>query len=122
MHEFAIMSDVIQNVLSVAEKEDARKVTKIFLSVGELMMVTPESLRLAFEALAEDERIKGAELVVEMEKARMRCSRCGNETCSLPKDISHHHEAPVLRCEKCGCALDVLGGREVIVREIEIER
>jgi hydrogenase nickel incorporation protein HypA/HybF len=109
MHELSIADAVV----TIASRHAAgRKVTRVDVRVGHLRQVVPDSLAFAFELLAADTELEGAELVIEEVPARVRCKACAAETTL---------EAFPAHCAACGgFDVEVIGGDELLVESLEL--
>lgn len=75
MHEFSIAEALVEQVRTRLRR-DAR-LTAVGVRAGPLRMIEPQSLALAWEALARDSAFATAELELEMLPWRFVCSACG---------------------------------------------
>lgn len=113
MHELSIAMSLVEQVEKVVREQNAVSVPRITVTVGQLSGVDPEALRGAFPLAAEDTPAAGAELVVELVAARVRCRACGQS--STPT-------APFLFCVGCrSTEVDVEAGRELFIKSIEVD-
>lgn len=64
MHEFALIQDMIEEVLSRMKAHDPARVKVVELNVGESSGYSAESLRQAYDVLTEGTPLGDAELVV----------------------------------------------------------
>jgi len=71
------MQNVLQTVELSAEQHHICRINKVKLVIGQLTMALPDSLQFAFEALKPGTIFANASLVVEEQKARCQCRRCG---------------------------------------------
>lgn len=110
MHELSIA----ESIVAVAEHHAAgRRVTRIELRVGHLRQVVPTALEFAFQLVAADTLLDGAELAIEDVPARGRCRACGTETTMSGFPLA---------CSACGgLDLEVLAGEELLVDSLELE-
>ncbi len=65
MHELSVAERVLRTVVSEAEARSAVKVTAVRLRLGDLQMITQETLQETFNELAADSIAQGAELRVQ---------------------------------------------------------
>ena len=78
MHEFSTMQSIVETIVEEAKKIGAKKVTKVYLEIGELTFLGDEQMRFAFDILKEKTIMEDAELILKKIKARIRC-KCGYE-------------------------------------------
>ncbi|SFH28037.1 hydrogenase nickel incorporation protein HypA/HybF [Desulfotomaculum arcticum] len=113
MHEFSLISALMETVLESAEQNRISKVTRVKLIVGEFHGALPEVLSFAFEALAADTVCSSAELDMEIKKGLLRCTHCGHE---------FSNAFFINRCPVCGARdVDILAGRELHIDYYEGE-
>ncbi len=80
MHEMA----VTQGILNLAlEHAQGHRITEIYLRVGRMAPVVPDSVKLFFEYLSKDSLAEGAKLHFEIMPVEMTCTECGQ-----PADLS----------------------------------
>jgi hydrogenase nickel incorporation protein HypA/HybF len=94
-----------------ARERNAVSVRRVHVRVGELSGVDPELLASAYEIFRERTLCEGAELSIERVGAQWECVSCGGERAARG----------YLRCERCGGALRLVRGDEIILQQIEME-
>jgi hydrogenase nickel incorporation protein HypA/HybF len=115
MHELSVVGEVVKIVLANAEKNGARKVLKVNLSIGELRDAVDEWLQRLFNYMTADTIAEGAVLIIERLPIIFRCA-CGEEF-----NVSLKHLKNVA-CPHCGNHNVVLiSGREFYIRNIEVQ-
>lgn len=98
---------------SIPEEIKDARVMRVNLMVGKLSAVMPDSLRFCFEIAGKDTPLAGAELVIEEIPVRIRCRACQFETMV---------DTPMFQCRECGGdSVEIISGRELDIRSIEIE-
>lgn len=110
MHEMAIATGLLRQVLAAAEAHDVERVEEVHVTCGVLRLVVPEALRAAFEVLSEGTAAAGAKLEVTAEPAKARCRKCGE-----------FFEAGIRQfaCPACGQAdVDIVGGDDIVLTSI----
>ena len=113
MHELAITQSMVDIVLEQAEKEGAKRVEAISLTIGELSGFVEESVQFYFGFLSKGTLAEGAELTFNSVPARVRCRNC--------EQIFHLKELD-WSCPHCGQSnLEIMSGKELYVDSIEIE-
>ena len=109
MHEIGLCEGVLGVVLEAA---DGRAVRRVRVRVGKLLRVWPESFELAWRLVGEATPAGAAAVELDELPARIRCRGCRHE--AQPEDL------PL--CPRCGSSdVEVLGGDELIVEEVELE-
>ncbi len=128
MHEFSIACEIFDQVIDTAKANRATEVKKVILQMGRLAHTNPEQLSFCFNVLAEGSIAENADFVVEMIAPSLECE-CGYEGDIEEKRI---RESSALRsellayvaamdCPICGKQAQITGGRELIIKSIEIE-
>jgi len=110
VHELSLSSAIVNTVVKHAAD---RPVTAVYLRVGALRQVVPDTLEFYFEFVARGTVCEGARLEQEIIDARLRCRGCGHEW-----DI----EIPAFRCPACsGSDVEIAAGNEFEVEAIDVE-
>jgi len=113
MHELSICQSLLDIVLDTARKNDATRVSRVNVEIGELRGVVPDSLTFYFEFLTKDTMAEGAELHIDIVPARKRCRTCG---------AMHLDEGDGVRCPLCQSTdAELVMGMELQIRDIEVE-
>ncbi len=121
MHEFSVTSQIVQSVLTEAEKRGAKKVTEVDLVVGKLTFLGLEQLRFAFEALTKDTIMEGAKLVIEEQEGIVKCKNCDYEGgFKYEDDPLYHVPLPTLKCPRCGSMVEITAGKECTIKSIKL--
>jgi hydrogenase nickel incorporation protein HypA/HybF len=118
MHEYSVMSQIVEIILAEAKKRDAEKVSGVSLDIGEFTFLGEEQLKFAFEVLTKDTVASGAILHITTRRGTVECT-CGYSGApERPDDL--HSLAPVLKCPKCGRIALVKDGQGCTVRDISL--
>lgn len=113
MHEVGIMESALGAVLAQARAHHAQRVHRIVLRVGALAGVDADSLRFAFEALAQDTPAAEAILEVVEVPARVHCTSCREDFIA--------DGSVIFSCPRCGqLSGDIRQGRELELSRIEM--
>jgi hydrogenase nickel incorporation protein HypA/HybF len=108
VHELAITESI---VAAVREKLGDAPVRRVCVEVGALSGVVPDALLFSFEVATEGTSLAGAELDIVRQSGRARCRDCG----------ARFDTDDLLALCACGSAdVEVLGGRELRIREVEV--
>ena len=113
MHEMSIAEGILQTVLDTASQCNARRVESVELSVGQMRLVVPEALQMAWEAITEGTIACGAQLAVTETPIEARCKQCGRAFQPAINDYL---------CPNCGQAdVDITAGDDIILTAVACE-
>ena len=113
MHEFAICSGLLRQVQSLAEEHGARRVVSVKLAIGALSGVETEAMRFCFDAVTRGSVADGAALEIVAVPGTSWCMQCG-----VSVEVAERYDP----CPRCGgYQLQVQGGTEMRVKELEVE-
>ncbi|HMK39816.1 MAG TPA: hydrogenase maturation nickel metallochaperone HypA [Bacteroidota bacterium] len=113
MHELSIAQSIAEIVLQHIPGKEGVSVRSVRLTLGAMAGVVPDSLEFCFSAIAEGTPLEGAHLEIEHVPLTAHCNSCGADG---------EIEPTLFACGRCGgTSLHVLSGREMQVRDIEIE-
>ncbi len=115
MHEISLVQGLFQQLAELARQNNMSKVVTVTMQIGPLSGVVADSFRFGFDILsAEDELVRGAELVINTTAVTYLCSRCGatfESTAERPES-----------CAQCDeVFLTAEGGDELILEKVEME-
>ncbi len=79
MHEFSLVTTLLEQVDTIRREQNAGSVVSIRVSVGEFSGVEPDLFRNAYEMLIEETPMRGAELQMTCEPLRANCEHCGSD-------------------------------------------
>ena len=113
MHEFSLMTGVLDAVEASAREHGASRVVEIKLVIGEMAEVLEDAMDFAFEALTPTTLAEGARLTMIKIVPKSRCLACGTEF----EHDRYHFYCPV--CDSL--ATELLAGRELYIESMEIE-
>jgi hydrogenase nickel incorporation protein HypA/HybF len=119
MHEFSVMSQMVEGIVEEARKWNAVKVEEVVLELGEFTMLGEEQLRFAYEVLTKDNLLKGSKLTIVPIKGTVECD-CGFRGDMSPSEGTPHRSVPILECPKCGGLARIAGGRECTVKNLRV--
>ena len=112
MHEMALCESLVAIIEEQATIEHFCRVHSVSLEVGALAGVEVEALRFGFQVVSQDTVAEGAELKILPSKVFARCPLCGAQELMLPPSGS---------CLQCGGKLHRTDGRELSIKEMEVE-
>ena len=70
MHEMHLLKDLLADLLKAAEKNQAKKITKVYLRMGTFTEINEEILRHFFKEKAKGTVAEGAEVIIEASETR----------------------------------------------------
>jgi hydrogenase nickel incorporation protein HypA/HybF len=112
VHELSIACELVKSAAAEAERHGAARVVGLDLVLGALTGVEPDALVFAFPVAAAGTRCDGAELRIEIERAKGRCVDC-----SATSEVDSLMSA----CPECGAwPIGLEGGREMRLRSVEV--
>ena len=113
MHESGIALSILEIIEQEVLPYKGSKVINVKLRIGKLSGVMPDALRFAFEALSIGGIAEGASLEIEEVPLTIRCNKCKKVSVS---------DVPFMICPHCeGVEVEMIGGRELEIKEMEIE-
>lgn len=113
MHELAITEDILHIAVEHAEQAEAKRLTDIHITIGDLSSVVDDSVQFYFDFLSPGTLAEGAQLHFKRIRTRLRCRNCGQEF--EPRGMDW-------RCPGCqALGGDVIAGKEFFVESIEVE-
>ena len=119
MHEFSIMSQMVQILLAEIKNNNLRSVSRVKLAVGDLTFLGEEQLKFCYDVLAKDNILKGSELVIEKVEPEIRCTGCEyTGTLEYQEADEFHFRLPQFTCPKCNSKVDIIKGKDCIIQEI----
>lgn len=111
MHEYSLVSALIDRVEEEARRHGALAVARVRLRVGERAGVEPDLLRTAFEMARAGTVCAGAELEMVPIVARWACRACGGAIAAGER----------LACPACGEPARLVEGDELVLERLEME-
>ncbi len=111
MHEYSIVSSLMDQVETIARSREAIAVERLYLQIGELSGVEIELLETAFEMFREGTICADAALEVHPVAACWACPRCDRPIAA----------GQALRCDDCRQPARLTRGDEIILERVELE-
>ncbi len=113
MHEGALTENLFEHVLIHAREANARRVTRVKVTIGALSDATPDSIQFYFSQLAPGTIVEGAQLEFDSAPGTAKCPSCGDEF--KIDDI-------YATCPKCNTfPIKVISGEGVYLSSLEVE-
>jgi hydrogenase nickel incorporation protein HypA/HybF len=114
MHEMGIAMQVVEvAAASIPEHLKNCRVQGVYVRIGKLSSVVPDSLRFCFDIVSKDSAIAGATLHIEVIPVTARCKSC---------DHRWTITGPAFSCPGCDSGMiELTSGQELDIASIEIE-
>ena len=114
MHEISVLHHALNTIEDAAREDNARRVSKIVLEVGELTGILPSVFETFFPMLIEDRPLfQDAELVVAVRPGRGLCDDCNN----MYNVFKNEGICPSCKSRN----KTIISGTELVIREITVE-
>lgn len=121
MHEFSVTSQIVNNVLTEAEKHEAKKIVQVNLAIGKLTFLGIEQVRFAYKLLVKGTIAEKSKLVIKEKDGVVKCSKCSYEGDFKYEDNPMYHiPMPTLKCPKCGNIVKIVEGKECTIESIKL--
>lgn len=114
MHEMSLTEGVVRILEEQAAQHGFAKVKTVWLEIGELSSVDPESMAFCFDAVTKGSAVAdGARLEIVRIPGQAFCLGCGESVA-----VANRFDP----CPKCGgFGLRVTQGEEMRIKELEVE-
>ena len=114
MHEQSIVEALLAKVLEEAQKEEAKKVLRVYLVIGELSGVLTDAVDFYFSFLSRDTIAADASLFFIQPPTQVRCRNCN--TVFSPENLN-------LNCPECKeRKIEIISGRELYIESLEVDK
>ena len=114
MHEYSIVTALLEECDRHAKDNQAKKITKVELKLGILSGVEPALLETAFAAFKLEGICAEAELKINIQPLILRCHDCSKETT--------HDERSIVCQHCCSTNTQVLDGEDMMLMQLELEQ
>lgn len=112
MHELSLAQSIIDIVDETLNGED-NKLLDVFVEIGELVAVVPESLEFCYNVITENTKYAGSKLDIKILPLMSKCKNCKKE---------FQIEKFTFVCPHCDSSeLDVIQGQELRISHLEVE-
>lgn len=112
MHEMSLCENVLQIIEQQATVQKFKKVTKVWLEIGELSGVEIDAMRFCFDAVMQSSIAAKANLEIINIEGQAWCQQCRQNVA-----IQQRYD----ECPKCGnVPLQVNNGEQMRIKELEV--
>lgn len=113
MHELAVTESVLEIAIRHAKAQNARRITELFIVVGEWSSTVDDSVQFYWDMISENTIAQGAKLHFKRIPTELLCRQCGH---------TYHPDSHNLLCPQCQSKhIKVLKGEEFYLEAIEVE-
>ncbi len=113
MHEYSIVSSLIDVCKEIALQQNAKTIGKIVLKVGRLSGIELHFLTSCFDVFKEDTLCRNSELAIEICEVSIVCEECMSHSIIYENNFF----CPVCKSHNT----KMISGQELLVKSIEIE-
>lgn len=112
MHEMGVVIEIVKIADDKAKEEHAHNVKRLVLQLGQLSTLVPELVEACYPAAVYDTLLENAELRIEVIPANGICLKCRHVFKVVENEFV---------CPECGSEeWDLLSGKEIIIKEIQV--
>lgn len=112
MHEYSIVSSLLNLCEKEAKKQNAKTINKVTLQIGKLSAIEPHFLESSFDFFKKDTICENAILFMKLIDIEIYCNSCKNTNIILDKNFF---------CPDCKSSeTKILRGQEMVIESIEV--
>lgn len=113
MHELSVTQNLLEITLRQANLAGAKRITDIYLIIGQLSSIVDESVQFYWDIIARNTIAEDATLHFKRVPTQMICLDCQKEYSPTDNDFS---------CPNChGTKVRVISGDEFLIEAIDVE-
>jgi len=121
MHEFSMTSQIVSSILEKAKESRVTKILQVHLVIGKLAFLGVEQVKFSYGLLVKDTIMQNSKLVIEEKDPVVKCSKCGYRgSIKYEDDPVYHFSFPTLSCPECGEKVDLVEGKECLIKSIKV--
>jgi hydrogenase nickel incorporation protein HypA/HybF len=122
MHEFSFAYNIFKVAEATAIKYNAKKISEVYLEIGELTLIVPELLKQSFKMATTGSIAEGAELKIEIIPGKVKCRDCHKiSTVSLTEE-AQLTGLQLFQCRFCESKnTEIIEGKKANVKNIKIQ-
>jgi hydrogenase nickel incorporation protein HypA/HybF len=114
--------ELVNNLLQEAERNNIIKMIRVELQIGEISFLQDDQLKYCFDIIKREYPVmQEAEMVITKRPLIVKCTACDYQGKAEYQDDQYHFIIPILRCPQCESGVEVLEGRDVVIKNIEAE-
>ncbi|HUI88842.1 MAG TPA: hydrogenase maturation nickel metallochaperone HypA [Anaerolineales bacterium] len=113
MHELYATQSILQKALRNADEAKAKRVTNLYLVVGEISTYSDESVQFYWDEISRGTRAEGAVLHFRHEPVEAQCMSCFTK---------YHPKEDEIICPNCGgVGIKIIAGEEFYMEALDVE-
>ena len=113
MHELPVTESILRIALKHAETAGAKRISEIYLVIGDLASIIDESVSFYWDLVSKDTPAEGANLIFKRIEAEFLCLECNDR---------FHPDGKEFACPSCSSLqVKVIAGDEFSVEAIQVE-
>ena len=122
MHEFAFAYNIFKVAEATALKYNAKKISEVYLEVGELTLIVPNLLKESFKMATHGSIAEGAELKIEIIPGKIRCRDCDKISTVTLSEEAQLTGLQLFQCKFCKSKnTEIIDGKKANVKNIKIQ-
>ena len=122
MHEFSFAYNIFKVAEATAIKYNAKKISEVYLEIGELTLIVPELLKKSFEMATTGSIAEGAELIIELTPGKIKCRECNKISTVTLSEESYLTGLQLFQCQHCQSKdTEIVEGKKANVKNIKIQ-
>jgi hydrogenase nickel incorporation protein HypA/HybF len=113
MHELYATQAILTKALEKASEQDAKKITNIYIVVGEISTYSDDSVQFYWDEISKETIAEGAVLHFRHVDAELQCMNCGTK---------YHPPEGEIVCPNCGSSgARIWSGEEFYMEALDVE-
>lgn len=122
MHEFSFAYNIFKVAEATALKYNAKKISEVYLEVGELTLIVPDLLKQSFKMATHGSIAEGAELRIEIVPGKIRCRECNKISTVTLNEEAQLTGLQLFQCKFCQSKnTEIIDGKKANVKNIKIQ-
>ena len=122
MHEFSFAYNIFKVAEATAIKYNAKKISEVYLEIGELTLIVPELLKQSFKMATSGSIAEGAELKIEIVPGKIKCRECNKISTVTLTEEAQLTGLELFQCKFCKSKnTEIIEGKKANVKNIKIQ-
>ena len=114
---------LVNNIISTAEENGARKVVSVEVEIGEFSFLNFDQVEFCYHILTSDTILEGSKIKLSMKKGVVQCESCKymGPIATVKDSEEYGMEIMSFMCPECSRMTRIIEGQEFIIQRIEME-